>query len=526
MPQTEQTHILYRVLPAHLHPHIGEFLTLMESMTSRALPEVEVNRRIAAPHLRELVHELVHVPAHEQEQMGLSFERRDHQLVLTAIGRDQVNIGHSAGPVSQNNQPINNPASNLGMQGTFYGPVTQPVQLVVPEPPPITACTGVITEQHIATLKHLVAGQTWQQQMVITCYRRCLPRHRPSILFASDPQRAIADAIDDLKRVVGGSTAPLLEFAEHLAGRAEHPDQIRHWVNETSCAIGWDQQRLAGLRDGVMHSPALPPPTNPHLFLAIIPSHTRPGEFRMQTWLWTDEYQRVVSASDATYPASQVEQAAIGELTRGLREVKQSGELMTAIHDLTIALILPRPMLLAYVEQWEVDMGYPRPRPVGRTFPVVARSLERLINHELQAARWPSASHQIDAATVVWLHDLRQYDFDDLIDKLERAWCLAFTVIPEYDPDDDGDPLTLAVYTGTPVALWPRHARHEAATIQRTCEAKIARHLADRDLPQQMKQLRNHQDMEVKEIWRDMALLWDDPERQPRITRPKLQAPR
>jgi hypothetical protein len=191
-----------------------------------------------------------------------------------------------------------------------------------------------------------------------------------------------------------------------------------------------------------------------------------------------------------------------------------------------IALILPRPMLLKYVEQWEVDMGYPRLRPVGRSFPVVARSLERLINHELQAARWPSTHHQIDADTVVWLHDLRQYDFDDLIDKLERAWCLAFTVIPEYDPDDDGDPLTLAVYTGTPVALWPRHARHEAATIRQACEAKIARHLADRDLPQQMRELRNHQDMNVKELWRDMALLWDDPERQPRITRPKLQAPR
>jgi hypothetical protein len=127
---------------------------------------------------------------------------------------------------------------------------------------------------------------------------------------------------------------------------------------------------------------------------------------------------------------------------------------------------------------------------------------------------------------VVWLHDLRQYDFDDLIDKLERAWCLAITVIPEYDPDDDGDPLTLAVYTGTPVAIWPRHARHEAATIRQACEAKIARHLADRDLPQQMKELRNHHDREVKEVWRDMALLWDDPERQPRITRPKLQAPR
>ncbi|NJP04981.1 MAG: hypothetical protein HC837_04815 [Chloroflexaceae bacterium] len=502
MAHTDPTHRLEQLLSAHVRPLIAEFTALCERYTSGACSATELQAQLARPHLAPLIQALEQLSAADQAQLGLTVKRADTDVELTFAGRDQVTTGRdymaAARDVIQFQVVLAGAASSV----------------------PASAAPRMLTSNHLSAVKTLLAISSWSYHTVMSCYCHCRPVSWPSVAFASNPQQALADVLGELWRMGSGTTAPLLAFVEYLALQADLPheqrEELRLWVGQTAQEIGWDDQTLDSLRDTVRTQAKPQSPSNPHLLVAIIPSPLDERQFQIRSWLWTDDYQVMLSSPDQLYPFTDVEHIVTDALTQLLCDVRGYGVLDD---DLIIAFILPRSLWHDGIEQWKVYMEhYTMKRAIGRSYPVVLRSLERIQNRRLRPVRWPPR-------TVAWFHHASpaEDDLDDVIDQLEQICCLALAVAPS-KKSSDADLLEYALAAGIGVALWPRDTMHQSGTIQQTCAARIEQHVAECDLPKQLRQLRGV-NAAGKDIWRQMAVLWDDPTRQPDLNH-TWQAPK
>jgi hypothetical protein len=191
-----------------------------------------------------------------------------------------------------------------------------------------------------------------------------------------------------------------------------------------------------------------------------------------------------------------------------------------------IEFILPWELLNTPVDWWLKETQSSRPIPLTMDYPVVVRSLERLRTrrwHRGWRARWAHMPEHPPATQVYWSRPAGE-DYQTLLEtELKSDHRIALLVLsepPHIGGAGQGE-AEAALRAGLPVIIWHRLDCTERDFIDGVSEL-IGAGLAQ--LPERARELRRQAlrvdpRMRDQHIGRHLTVLWDDPERQPEVSR-------
>lgn len=184
-----------------------------------------------------------------------------------------------------------------------------------------------------------------------------------------------------------------------------------------------------------------------------------------------------------------------------------------------VEFLLPTELLHLAVESWRTELESVAPSPLGRDYPVVVRSLDRMradFRHRVWARRWGAMWLDPPAHRLLWGRvddagmDLIQWDA-----QLRNDPTITSVVLSTPPQHEAGRAeLELALRAGVPVILWDRRRplREETMALIRELTSS-----PPDELPDRIKQLRAVPDGSATNRQphpgQHLALLWDDPDR-------------
>ncbi|WP_239405528.1 hypothetical protein [Frankia sp. Cj3] len=219
-----------------------------------------------------------------------------------------------------------------------------------------------------------------------------------------------------------------------------------------------------------------------------------------------------------------------GELEGYVEAVVRGLETGLASHTPVVAIefILPFGLLNDPVDWWQREADPGPAKPLALDYPVALRSLERLRRpdwHRVWHRRWRQLHHGPGRAGVYWSrpdgsdHLLR---LEATLASDEKLVALVLSEPPEVTGGTGMGEALMALRAGLPVVLWHRSRRlgseHEDTLRLLVDDGDMS------DLPGRVRRLRIDALLEPgggaggagdKHVGRNLALLWDDPERQP-----------
>jgi hypothetical protein len=212
---------------------------------------------------------------------------------------------------------------------------------------------------------------------------------------------------------------------------------------------------------------------------------------------------------------SPVSEAAVRSTFRELvmRAEEQSTELV-------IEFALPRHLLFWAVDQWDIDVGG-YSVAAGTQHPVVLRWVDRFGNKNLEP-RWREKWKSIKSHSgkPLWLTQGNQYQPRKLLAILgqsphEGAF-IGFAFTPSRASEPSGDPLSVALSGGTPIAIWWRECDPDPQKAQEELR-QLLTHESLLELPTHLKGIRNAAEREgiANHPGSRIALLYDDYDRRP-----------
>ncbi|WP_157876352.1 hypothetical protein [Streptomyces sp. Root264] len=187
-------------------------------------------------------------------------------------------------------------------------------------------------------------------------------------------------------------------------------------------------------------------------------------------------------------------------------------------HPLMVECVVPFELLNLPVEQFTVQNG--SSVPLGGRHTVFVRSLERLRNrswHREWHSRWAHLNSHTSHSKIRFLPEDEQPGeapmLDDVLGRDRQLAVLCLDAPPQRAEMDT------ALRRGVPVVIWPRQA---AANLRSTVE-QLANENDLADLPLRLSEARRHAlnagDREPHgAAMRGLAVMWDDPQRQPEAT--------
>jgi hypothetical protein len=211
------------------------------------------------------------------------------------------------------------------------------------------------------------------------------------------------------------------------------------------------------------------------------------------------------------------------DLERAVEEVISAVEALLATHRgmLAIEFILPFDMLNVPVDWWYKESNSALPKPLAMDYSVTLRSLERLRTpqwHRVWHRRWEGMIREPRASRAHWSVPSGV----DHLSRLEAALAsdeqVAALVLSE-PPHASGEvgrhEVAVALRVGLPVVIWNRSVRvdRDMEALRAFLESGV---LAD--LPRRVRRLRLdalglEPDNRDEHLGRNLAVLWDDPER-------------
>jgi hypothetical protein len=167
--------------------------------------------------------------------------------------------------------------------------------------------------------------------------------------------------------------------------------------------------------------------------------------------------------------------------------------------NLLIQFAVKREMLCCPADQWDIDVaGYPA--RVGGQYPVVVRCLDRLLDTRYEP-RWKEKWKAVKfyAGQPLWLHRADEFQPRTLLAKLGQnaasGTFVSFAFIPSARPLPQGDPLSVLLSGGTPIAVWWRNCDPDPVKARAELEKLLAYESLE-DLPALLKRIRNQADQE------------------------------
>jgi hypothetical protein len=332
-------------------------------------------------------------------------------------------------------------------------------------------------------------------------------------------------------------TTPWLAFV-YLAGAASAPDMLPPWMALLDLVAEWmeheaarevrarNQQRavewgLLGQLDAVrwelsdLRQEAAP---TAYLVIQLDPDPLDRDRFTLSYWHQADPYHwRPVRGEDRFVRRTEL-QAAVADLV-GEMEAAWSNRSEPVV----LEFILPWELLNAPVEWWPKDLP-PAPRvPLTRDYPVVVRSLDRLGArpwHRVWHQRWSKLEQYPATGHVHWSRPAGEDHVTRLREALKNDEHVVSMVLSEPPHGDTGrDEMKAALSFGLPVVVWHRTDCSTAAFRQTVADLLAdggLAHLPTRARDLRLEALRLDQESQDQHVGRHLAVLWDDPRRQPK----------
>lgn len=283
----------------------------------------------------------------------------------------------------------------------------------------------------------------------------------------------------------------LLRFVNGLARQARPPFplRLRKWVGETAAALG---------------IPVPPAPVEDerelpaYLLLALSPEG---GYYTLHAWFTSDPeaYDRVYEEKVGVN---------LDDLPRHLARILAKPKITGACRRGNLPVLeffLPVGLLNRDLDQWN---PFPRDRPLGAHYGLVARAGERLWDKRWLPGwgrywkqHWDTCGEAVECHTA-WL-DPRDRHHDAHLHA--GRWVFGLSFVP------DADCLETLLDAGVGILLWSRRKINRARLDE--LKAQIAGQRI-RDLPEWLRQWRDKRWQDYRETG-PLSLLWDDPRRVP-----------
>jgi hypothetical protein len=192
---------------------------------------------------------------------------------------------------------------------------------------------------------------------------------------------------------------------------------------------------------------------------------------------------------------------------------RQSGDLM-------IEMAVSREMLSWPLDRWEVDRGG-FPVLVGAHYPMVLRWLDRMRDERLRkqwSLKWESVKSYADGP--LWLCRSDEYQPGQLLAILgstsQAGTFVSFAFPPSRAREANGDPLSVTLSGGTPVAIWWRECDADPELAKKELK-QLLTHKNLEELPELVRTVRNGaaQILDAKHPGCRIALLFDNHDHRP-----------
>ncbi|WP_018500276.1 VMAP-C domain-containing protein [Parafrankia discariae] len=311
---------------------------------------------------------------------------------------------------------------------------------------------------------------------------------------------------------------PHVEFLEHLVDHIDQRVARRMEAWHRAAAGTW--QATAALRSLQLGRAGHPDRSDRRrqavLTLQLEQTGTRDDLYRLRWWHQWDRSDDVFHPGPPDVVARPELERAV-EAAVGLFERSLAGRGVEAV----IEVILPFGLLGLRVESFLLDSGSGLPAPLALRYPVVLRSLDRMRQpgwHRVWRLRWQVLTEEPDRARVVRCEPAGAgpHHLEALLVTDEGAVAVVLDSGPDaYHPAPRHEQLLVALRCGIPGILWSYSADvgDAAADIHKFAGAQNVG-----SLPERVASARRSAFIESTQgnhLGGYLALLWDDPDRQP-----------
>lgn len=309
---------------------------------------------------------------------------------------------------------------------------------------------------------------------------------------------------------------PALAFVELLArqvGDRAVRTKLEEWSSAQTRRLQLDAE-LAEFR--AAHAEPVAVDTRLHLMIVVQHDGIDPDLFVLSHWRQDDpeEWPPARGCSRTVR---------MGEIERQVDELVIEAERAWRGHAGSVALevVLPRALLNLPVHLWHKEHDSGMPRPLCLDYPVVVRSLERMMSdhwHRVWKKRWQMLREDPENAEV---HYARSAGLDSphaieaVLEGQQRCAAIVLTAAPSSEPRR-GDQLMSALRSGLPAVFWHR----TDAEPERVRE--VVEWLVDGgglgELPVRTQAVRRdaHLDSPTRfdvKVVQELVVMWDDPAR-------------
>ena len=393
---------------------------------------------------------------------------------------------------------------------------------------------GRITKEQLNDLLQGVVKANMPEDEILNLYATSVRETG----FSPNPEaKAIWSMLQHLQDIPPQDDGPvaILHFAEQLSHQVAIPDdvvaELQSWVDEVAPSFGLQPADIAQLRDSFRQEPEAaeasdsPVEALPYLLVEISPDSHNQEQFYVEIIFWrSEDDSRPLYKEDNTLHNLEDIPALFN--TVFTQFITESGET-----EFIIEFFLPFELIFQEIDRWKITRRMMRREisyVIGNTYPIIVRSLDRLLEKQQNKAleeswkkKWerlqtiPQASN---LEHVFWVCRHNEFEPDalySLISEDDKA-CLGLAFRPDYQSIEDTFFVILGA--GVPVAFWLRPSAETVAS--ESAQSKIEAVLADKTLvhlPQLILHYRKDalRNKDEAHIANHLTLFWDDPYRIP-----------
>lgn len=332
-------------------------------------------------------------------------------------------------------------------------------------------------------------------------------------------------ALETLNSDPSGIPKPLL-LVEHIAARVrpELAIELRRWVEQQAIRMDLAAE-LKTLRDAAqeMQGPLTPPPSSvAYLLLQLQREGSAGNKYRLSHW-------RQLDLSNGWTPHRG------GDLVDDLDAMKEHvAALIEEVEekwgqyrpDIHIEIILPSEIISLDVDQWPWETNTLIPEPIGCRYPLVVRSLDRMVHrswHRSWLKRWDVLLAQLTNGGTIrrdsacWSRSSTSDGLRELISNFERKPKLVSLVLsaPPQVEKAGQDEVAVGLRAGVPLMVWHREKCDTTEFV-----AMVEELLHGEDDPNHLlervrlaRATAFEEGAAARHVCAKLTILWDDPAR-------------
>ncbi|MEU0877377.1 hypothetical protein ABZ345_02165 [Lentzea sp. NPDC005914] len=337
--------------------------------------------------------------------------------------------------------------------------------------------------------------------------------------------REVFRALETLNSEPNGIPKPLL-LVEHIAARVrpELAIELRRWVEQQAARMDLGPE-LKVVRENApeTHGPLTPPPSSvAYLLLQLQREGATGGRYRLSHW-------RQLDLSDGWTPHRGQdlvdELEAMKKHVAGLiEEVEEKWAQYRP--DIHIEMILPSEIISLDVDQWPWETDTLIPEPIGCRYPLVVRSLDRMVKrkwHRSWHARWQELLAQLTNSRAIrrdsacWSRSATERGLRELMSNFERKPKLVSLVLsaPPQVEKAGQDEVAVGLRAGVPVMVWHREKCDSTEFVAMVDELLHGEddpnHLLER--VRMARATAFEEGSAARHVCGNLTVLWDDPAR-------------